>query len=159
MNNGSALRHLDSRYGIARFQPDPFLVDARRRISCQKTSIECVVGQRKMFAALMDETKQNRSIQSDSKQTAIVDQWSKVIPKPNWNAVLKKKKRRTKHRVYVEDKKKEKVLKELNLLATRYYETRDQTAELSVGSLDSDEEFEFDVPAELSVSSLDTDDE
>ena len=67
--------------------------------------------------------------------------WSKVIPKPNWNAVLKKKNRRTKHRLYVEDRKKEKVQNELNLLEANYYEPRHVTAEVSVGSLDSDEEF------------------
>ena len=88
-----------------------------------KTSIECVQGQMKMFKETMKEVRQKRARVSDENHERAVTKWDALLPQPNWDALLGKKKRRlTRTNVYVEDKKKMIVQEELSELAASCYE-------------------------------------
>ena len=113
----------DSLYGVARKVPDQVLVAARKEAGRDKTSIECVVGQRDMFKQLMAETTQKREQEWNPAHEKVVDDWSALLPQPaQWSDVLGKRKRRTKQKMYVADKKKQKVEQQMSDLAASYYE-------------------------------------
>ena len=112
----------DYYYGVASFVPDKMLMTARKNAGRDKTSIECAVGQRKVFRALMEETKERRSSQQDSAHDKLVGKWSALLPQPNWSHVLSKKKPRTKNKMFVVDKKKQVIQKELDKYAAKHYD-------------------------------------
>ena len=113
----------DSLYGVARYVPNKMLVAARQANGNKKTSIECVLGQMKMFKESMDEARRKRERENDENHEVAVAKWGALLPQPNWSELLGKKKRRiTKTHVYVENKKKKVIQEELDELAAGYYE-------------------------------------